>query len=108
VGAKAVQGLGHLVMFGLGGIYVETLKDVSFGIVPVTQHEARQLIESLTGSALLTGVRGQSGSDVPALIEIIQRVSQLLADNPGIRELDINPVFAFELGARAADVRVMI
>ena len=108
VGAKAAEGLGHVVMFGLGGIYVEVLQDVSFKIAPVTKGEAREMIESLRAYPLLTGVRGQAGVDTAALAEIIQRVSQMLTDNPDIRELDINPVFAFERGAKAADVRVMI
>ena len=108
VGAKAVEGLGHIVMFGLGGIYVEVLKDVSFKITPVTQREARQMIESLQTYPLLTGVRGQAGVDLPALTETIQRVSRMLVDHPEIRELDLNPVFAFQQGAKVADVRVMI
>ncbi len=108
VGAKAVEGLGHVVMFGLGGIYVEVLKDVSFKITPVTEREAQEMIESLQTYPLLTGVRGQAGVDLEALIEVIQRVSQMLVDNAEIRELDINPLFAFQNGAKAADVRVMI
>lgn len=108
VGAKAVEGLGHALMFGLGGVFVEVLKDVSFKLAPVTRGEAQRMIESLRAYPLLAGVRGQAGVDTAALCEIIQRVSQMLIDNPGIRELDINPVFAFEKGAKAADVRVLI
>ena len=108
VGAKAVEGLGHIVMFGLGGIYVEVLEDVSFKITPVTRREAREMIESLQAAPLLTGVRGQAGVDLAALTEIIQRLSQVLIDHPEIRELDLNPVFAFEQGAKVADVRVMV
>ncbi|HUU83790.1 MAG TPA: acetate--CoA ligase family protein [Phycisphaerae bacterium] len=108
VGANAVEGLGHAVMFGLGGIYVEVLKDVSFKVTPVTKREAGEMIESLRASRLLTGVRGRPGVDRAALVEIIQRVSQMLVDNPGIRELDLNPIFAFGRGAKAADVRVML
>jgi acetyltransferase len=107
VGANAVEGLGHVVMFGLGGIYVEVLRDVAFAVTPVTAGEARRMIESLQASALLTGVRGQAGVNVDALTEIIQRVSQLLVENPAIKELDINPLFANEQGAKAADVRVL-
>jgi len=108
IGAKAEPGLGHILMFGLGGIYVEVLKDVSFKLAPVTQREAREMIQSLRASCLLTGVRGQAGVDLDALAETIQRVSQLVDENPEIRELDINPVFAFEEGIKAADVRVML
>jgi acetyltransferase len=108
VGAKAAEGLGHIVMFGLGGIYVEVLKDVSFKLTPVTATEARDMIESLRAHQLLTGVRGRAGVDITALEQIIQRVSQMLTENPEIRELDINPVFALERGAKAADIRVML
>jgi len=108
VGAKVVEGLGHVVMFGLGGIFVEVLKDVGFKITPVTECEAREMIESLRVYKLLTGMRGQAGVDLTALVEIIQRVSQMLLENPEIRELDINPLFAFEEGAKAADVRVIV
>ncbi len=108
VGAKAAAGLGHVVMFGLGGIYIEVLRDVSFKITPVTAGEAGEMIGSLHAAALLTGARGRPGVDIAALREIIQRVSQLLTDNPSIRELDINPVLAHAKGATAVDVRVMI
>jgi len=107
VGANAVEGLGHVVMFGLGGIYVEVLRDVRFAVTPVTATEARKMITTLQASALLAGVRGQAGVNLDALEEIIQRVSQLLVENPEIQELDINPLFANEQGARAADVRVL-
>ncbi len=108
VGAQAVKGLGHVVMFGLGGIFVEVLQDVTFRVTPVTKGEARDMIASLRGHKLLSGVRGQAGVDLAALEEIVQRVSQMLVDNPEIRELDINPIFAFAQGARAADVRVLL
>ncbi|UCE59841.1 MAG: acetate--CoA ligase family protein [Phycisphaerales bacterium] len=108
VGAQAVAGLGHILMFGLGGIFVEVLKDVSFKITPVTSREAREMVESLRAAKLLSGVRGQAGVDLAALVEIIQRVSQMLTENTAIRELDLNPVFAFERGATAADVRVLL
>jgi acetyltransferase len=108
VGAKAAEGLGHVVMFGLGGIYVEVLQDVSFRITPVTRGEAGEMIEALRAAKLLTGVRGQPGADTAALAEIIQRVAQMLTDNLEIQELDINPIFATRHGAVAADVRVTI
>ena len=108
VGAKAVPGLGHVIMFGLGGIYVEVLQDVSFKIAPVSAREAEEMIASLRAYPLLTGVRGQAGVDLEALVEILQRVSQMLVDNPEIRELDLNPVFALQRGAQVADARVML
>jgi len=108
VGARAAEGLGHVVMFGLGGIYVEVLEDVSFKLTPVSAREARAMIEAIRTYPLLEGVRGQPGVDLSALVDLIQRVSQLLTDNPEIRELDINPFFAFERGAQAVDVRAML
>ncbi|MBN2489927.1 MAG: acetate--CoA ligase family protein [Planctomycetes bacterium] len=107
VGASAVEGLGHVVMFGLGGIHVEVLKDVSFEVTPVTAPEADAMIRALRSSPILAGVRGQPGVDRGALAEILQRASRLLEDHPEIRELDINPLLATPDGARAADVRVL-
>jgi acyl-CoA synthetase (NDP forming) len=108
VGAKAAEGLGHVVMFGLGGIYVEVLKDVSFGLTPVTQREAREMIAALQTYPLLAGMRGEAGVDLAALTEIIQRISHMLTEHSEIRELDLNPIFAFSNGATAADVRVLL
>jgi len=107
VGAKVAPGLGHVVMFGLGGIYVEVLKDVAFELTPVTGREAREMIASVRAFPVLTGLRGQPGVKLAALQEIIQRVSQMLIEQPEIAELDLNPVFAFPDGALVADVRVL-
>ncbi len=108
VGAKQVAGLGPVIMFGLGGIYVQVLGDVSFQVTPVTQREARRMIEAVHAFPLLVGARGEPSVDIEALVQIIQRVSQMLADLPEIDELDLNPVFAFPEGAIAADVRVAV
>lgn len=108
VGATEQPGLGHLVMFGLGGIYVEVLKDVSFKIAPVTRVEAGEMLSSIKTAALLDGVRGEKGIDREAVTELIERVSQLLGDLPMIREMDLNPVMAFEKGAFAVDGRIRI
>jgi acetyltransferase len=108
VGAKAVPGLGHAVMFGLGGIHVEVLKDVSFRVTPLTRFEADGMITALRGYPVLAGVRGQASVDRGALTEVLQRVSQMLTDHPEIQELDINPILAYPEGAKAADVRVLL
>ncbi|TYO99417.1 acetyltransferase [Geothermobacter ehrlichii] len=108
VGASAERGLGHLVMFGLGGIYVEVLKDVVFKIAPVTRTEAEEMLSGIKTAALLDGVRGEAGIDREAVITLIQRVSQLLTDLPMIREMDLNPVMAFADGAVAVDGRIRI
>ncbi len=105
IGAKAEPELGHLIMFGLGGIYVEVLKDVVFQLTPVTDVEARAMLSSIKAARLLKGVRGEKGVSENALVEIIQRLSQLLTDAPMIQELDLNPVIAFEDRAFVADAR---
>src|SRR5659263_545486 len=96
VGASVSRGLGHLVMFGLGGIYVEVLKDVAFKIAPVTRVEAREMLAAIKTKALLEGMRGEKGTDKEKVIDLILRVSQLLTDLPMIQEMDLNPILAFE------------
>ncbi len=108
LGAAAERGLGHLVMFGLGGIYVEVLKDVVFKIAPVTRVEAREMLASIKTSALLDGIRGEKGVDKERIVELVQRVSSLLTDLPVIREMDINPILAFEDAVTAVDGRIRI
>ncbi len=108
MGAKAEEGLGHAVMFGLGGIYVEIMKDVVFNLTPVSSGEAKEMLASIKGSALLEGVRGQKGVDQAKLIEIIQRLSQLLTDLPAIQEMDLNPLMAFEDKVFAVDARIAL
>jgi acetyltransferase len=108
IGASAERELGHLVMFGLGGIYVEVLKDVIFKIAPVTAVEAAEMLAGIKTAALLDGVRGESGIDKEAIIELIQRVSQLLCDLPMIMEMDLNPIMAFADKAFAVDGRIRI
>ena len=108
MGAKAEEGLGHAVMFGLGGIYVEIMKDVVFNLTPVSSGEAQEMLSSIKGSALLEGVRGQKGVDQAKLIEIIQSLSQLLTDLPAIQEMDLNPLMAFEDRVLVVDARIAI
>ncbi|MEE8578024.1 MAG: acetate--CoA ligase family protein, partial [candidate division Zixibacteria bacterium] len=104
IGAKGNRGIGATVMFGLGGIFVETLKDVQFRLAPVTDSEALDMIESIKGSPLLKGARGTKAADVKALGEAIVRLSQMVADFPEIDEIDLNPVFAFDEGKGVAVV----
>jgi len=108
MGAKAEEGLGHMIMFGLGGIYVEILKDVIFNLAPVTTVEAEDMLKSIKGAPLLDGVRGKAGVDRQKLVDIILRLSQLLSDLPEIKEMDLNPVMAFEDGAFAVDARITV
>jgi len=108
IGAKAEQDLGHLVLFGIGGVYVEVLKDVSFELTPVTDTEAKDMISSIKSYPLLQGFRGEKGVNQEALAEILQRVSQLVTDLPMIREMDLNPVMAFEDSVFVVDARIGI
>ena len=95
-------------MFGMGGIYVEVLKDVTFRLAPITDKEADEMISSIKTNKLLQGVRGEKPSDLNKLSECIQRLSQLVTDFKEIKELDMNPVLAFEKGkgCKAVDVRI--
>ena len=108
IGAKAEEGLGHLVMFGIGGIYVEIMKDVIFKLTPVTKVEAQEMISSLHAAPLLEGVRGEKGIYQEGIIELIQRVSQLVSDWPTIQELDLNPVIAYEDKTFVVDARISV
>jgi acetyl coenzyme A synthetase (ADP forming)-like protein len=97
-----------VLMFGLGGIYVETLKDVVFRVQPVTDVDAREMVRGIRGAALLQGVRGEPASDRAAVEEVIQRISQLVGDHESIRELDVNPWMAFAQGGVAVDGRIAV
>ena len=108
MGAKAEEGLGHAVMFGLGGIFVEIMKDVVFNLTPVSAGEAGQMLTAIKGASMLAGVRGQKGVNQDLLIEIIQRLSQLLTDLPEIQEMDLNPLIAFEDQVVVVDARIAI
>jgi acetyltransferase len=110
IGVNRDPQFGHLIVFGLGGIYVEVLKDVSFRVAPVSVQEANKMITELRSYALLRGVRGQAPADVDAIVETILRISQLVTDFPDIIEMDINPFMVLDKGKGgvAADVRITI
>jgi acyl-CoA synthetase (NDP forming) len=107
-GAKIEEGLGHLIMFGMGGVYVEVMKDVVFKLTPVTTVEAREMLSSIRAAPLLKGVRGEKGVDEEGLAEVIQRLSQLVTDLPAIQELDLNPIVAYEDRVSVIDARIGI
>jgi len=107
-GVSTKPGLGHLIMFGLGGIYVEVLKDVVFKIAPVTELEAKEMLSSIKASKLLDGVRGKKGINKEMAVDIIQRVSQLVTDFPQIREMDMNPIIALHNKVFVVDARIKI
>jgi acetyltransferase len=99
---------GHMVMFGLGGIYVEVLRDVAFRIVPVSLSDAHEMIGEIRTVQLLKGVRGEKPADIGIIAESIVRLSSLASDFPIIQELDINPLVVHEKGAIALDARIII
>ena len=108
IGSKQEPGFGPVIMLGMGGIYVEILKDVTFRLAPVTDREADDMITSIKTQKLLQGVRGEKPSDISKLSECIQRLSQLVSDFEEIKELDMNPVLVMEKGkgCRILDVRI--
>jgi len=108
VGASVDPQFGHVVMSGLGGIWVEVLQDVSFRLVPLAPRDARQMWAELAGSAVLRGVRGGAAVDLAALETLLLRVSALLEARPDIRELDLNPVLAYPDRVVAVDARVLL
>ncbi len=99
---------GPVVMFGLGGIFVEVLKDVAFRVAPLTPADAEEMIRQIQGYPLLRGVRGQAPKDTEAIKEILLGVSRLSVENPEIMEMDLNPVIVHERGASIVDARMII
>ncbi len=110
LGASQDPTFGPVIMFGLGGIYVEVLKDVVFRIVPIDEQEAIKMVESIKTIKLLKGVRGEKSSDLKAIADSLQRLSQLVVDFPEIKEFDINPLLVLEegKGARVVDARIIL
>jgi acetyl coenzyme A synthetase (ADP forming)-like protein len=98
---------GHMIMFGLGGIYVEVLKDVAFRIVPVSRHDALAMVNQIKTTGLLRGARGERPSDINAIASYIVNLSCLISDFPEIQELDVNPLMVMEKGAIAVDARII-
>ncbi len=108
VGVNRDPQFGPLVMFGLGGIFVEIMEDTSFRVAPVSEPEAREMFTEIDSSPLLYGARGREPADVDALVDTIQRISQLVTDFPAITELDLNPVVALPDGAAAIDLHLTL
>jgi acyl-CoA synthetase (NDP forming) len=99
---------GPLLMFGLGGIYVEAYRDVSFRLAPIRELSADNMINQIRGSKILQGFRGQPPADTKTIAECIERLSQLSIELPDVAELDVNPLVAFASGCKALDARVII
>lgn len=108
VGVNRDPDFGHVIMFGLGGIFVEVLHDVHFRSIPITRFDAEQLIAEMATRALLDGVRGGEPVDTDAIVDILLKVSALVEQHPAITELDINPLFVDADGAIAADALIEV
>jgi acyl-CoA synthetase (NDP forming) len=108
IGGKRDRSFGPVVMFGLGGVYVEVLGDVSFRVAPISRRDAELMIEELHGKRLLEGIRGRAPMDREALVKALLSVSNMLTENPSINEIDINPLLVLNHGVAAIDARVLI
>ena len=108
IGMSQDPQFGPVLMFGLGGVLVEVLKDVSFRLVPLEPRDARQMVREIKGFPLLEGYRGQEPADVEALERLLLRLSEFVEKHPEISELDLNPVFAYKDGALAVDARIVL
>ncbi len=110
VGVTKDPQFGHALMAGLGGIFVEVLKDVSFRLIPFSEDDAREMLNELKAYKILEGVRGEGPRDVDALIKVMLAVSKMIEENPEIIELDCNPTFVYEKGKGAivVDARILI
>ena len=108
IGMSKDPQFGPVLMFGLGGILVEVLKDVSFRIVPLTRRDAREMIREIKGYPILEGYRGQEPANIAVLEDMLLKVSDFVEGRPEIKEIDINPIFAYSDGAVAVDARVIL
>lgn len=107
-GAKCDQVFGPVVVFGLGGIFVEVLKDVSFRIAPITKKEAKEMIKEIKGYKILEGTRGEKGVNINKIAEILVNLSKLISNEKQIKEIDLNPVIVNEKEALVVDAKIII
>jgi acyl-CoA synthetase (NDP forming) len=110
IGVNNTEGIGPIIMFGLGGIFVEVMKDVQFRLAPLTKDDAKEMISSIKGYRILEGTRGKKGADIDSLVDILLRISQLAIDFPRIVEMDLNPIFSYSPGegSKVVDVRIRL
>jgi len=108
VGAVKDPQFGQTLMFGLGGVFVEILKDVAFRIAPITREDAEEMITGIKAYPLLKGYRNTPPTDIEAIISILLNTSRLVMENPQIKELDLNPVLTYEKGAKTVDARIIL
>ncbi|WP_297550273.1 acetate--CoA ligase family protein [Thermococcus sp.] len=111
IGVTEDPQFGHAIMFGLGGIFVEVLKDVTFRIIPITERDARKMITEIKSYPILAGARGEEPADIDAIVDLLLKVSQLVDElRDYIKEMDLNPVFVYEKGKGAVivDARIIL
>ena len=108
IGVIKDPSFGPTIMFGLGGVFVEVLKDVSFRVIPIEESDAEDMINEIKGKKLLEGYRGQDPVDVACLQQMLLKLSDFVNDTPEIQEIDMNPVFAYKDGAVVVDARVIL
>ncbi|MCX8150803.1 MAG: acetate--CoA ligase family protein [Candidatus Bathyarchaeota archaeon] len=108
VGSVKDATFGQTVMFGLGGIFVEMLKDVTFRVAPLTKQDALSMVTELKAYSLLKGYRNSPPVDINAIVDTILRVSKLVMDHPEIKELDLNPIMVYQTGAKTVDARIIL
>jgi len=108
MGMTKDSSFGPVIMFGLGGVFVEVLKDVAFRIVPIEKSDAEDMINEIKGKKLLEGYRGQEPADVACLQQMLLKLSDFVNGTPEIEEIDMNPVFAYRDGAVVVDARIVL
>jgi acyl-CoA synthetase (NDP forming) len=108
LGASREGDFGHLVMFGLGGIFAEALKDAHFALAPLSRDESLRLIQGIQGQAIINGVRGQAGMNMEVLADLLQRLGRLVCDFPRIKEIDLNPIKGINTQLYAVDARIIV
>ena len=108
VGSIKDPQFGQTLMFGLGGIFVEVLRDVAFRVAPITEEDAREMISEVKAYPILRGYRGQPPLDIDTIVKILINTSRLVMDHQEIKELDLNPVMVYEKGAKTVDARIIL
>ena len=108
VGGLRDSQFGPTVLFGLGGIFVEVLKDASFRVAPLSDLDCRQMIHEIRSYPILKGVRGRPPSDEGAIVQILGATSRVMLENSAIQQIDLNPVMAYEAGASVVDARIIL
>jgi acyl-CoA synthetase (NDP forming) len=99
---------GPIIMFGLGGMFVEVLKDVSFRVAPLAQEDINEMVREIKGYQILEGIRGERRKDIEIVCDILAKISELSVDNIEIKEIDLNPVIIHDRGASIVDSRIVI